>query len=308
MTDIKYSYEQKRLDNVQWSSVSRLSSLPSLPNDGKSPPLKIPLFYLTSVSLNDYEDDIYFVNNTDQTLHFVAPFNLYRNISDAGVKLGDITANNVNRAKLYADDMERLYTNVLPNQGVRIGSTHIMYDSDEMVQWFIHVPFKGIANNNSHYGIWCFNVVEKGGIGQKYPLLWDDFGKPSHMVSCEVMSEQDNMPIDPLVYEERCWVFDNLIESLGVDDAIFVLGINDVLYRYCVGWSAPYNESDIQATDIAHKLQELKPNGAKTIQDIIQTVYDFWFGKGFAKNIPMQACVEIFNLYQAQRTANKSTL
>ena len=304
MTNIKCIFEKKRIDNVQWSGVSRLSSLPSLPNDGKSPPLKIPLFYLTSVSVNDYEDDIYFVNNTDQTLHFVAPFKLYRNLNEAGAKLGDVSVENLDKVKFYADNMESLYTDVLPNQGVRIGSYHIMYDSDELIQHFIHVPFKGL---DTHYGIWRFNVVEKGGIGGSYPLLWDDFSKLSHMVSCDCMSERGDMPIEPSVYEERCWVLDSLIQSLGVTDAIFILAINDVLYRYCVGWSAPYNESDIQAKDIARKLQELKPSDTDAVEEIIQAVYDFWFNEGFAKNIPVEACAEILDLYKTY-IANKNTL
>ena len=315
MTIAKHSFEQNRIDDVQWSGVSRLSSLPPLPNDGKSPPLRTPLFYLTSVSINDYEDDIYFVNNTDQTLHFVAPFKLYRNLNDANAKLGDVSDENLNKVKFYSDDMERLYTDVLPNQGVRIGRTHIIYDSDDLMQWFIHVPFKGL---NTHYGIWRFNVIEKGGIGQTYPLLWDDFSKPSHMVSCDCVSERGDMPIEPSVYEERCWVLDRLIESLGVADAIFVLAINDVLYRYCVGWSAPYNESDIQAKDIARKLQEIKHKGfdgvkevdqvkdVEAVKEIVQAVYDFWFNEGFAKNISMKACAEILDLYQAWM-ANKNT-
>lgn len=305
MTNTKYIFEQKRIDDVQWSGVSRLSSLPSLPNDGKSPPLKIPLFYLTSVSLNDYEDDIYFINNTDQTLHFVAPFKLYRNLNDANAKLGDVSVENLNKVKFYSNDMDRLYTDVLPNQGVRIDRTHIIYDSDYLIQHFIHVPFKGL---DTHYGVWRFNVVEKGVVSQNYPLLWNDFSKPSHMVSCDFSSERADMPIEPSVYEERCWVLDRLTESLGVADAIFVLAINDVLYRYCVGWSAPYNESDIQAKDIAHKLQEIKPNDADSVKEIVQAVYDFWFNEGFAKNISVEACEEIFDLYQAQIIANKGTL
>lgn len=298
MTNKKYTFEQNRIDNIEWSGVSRLSSLPSLPDDGKSLALKIPLFYLRSVSINDYEDDIYFINNTDQTLSFVAPFKLYRNLGDAKAKLGDVSDRNLDKVKFYADDMERLYTKVLPNQGVRIGSYHIMYDSDEMMQWFINVPFKGVANNNSHYGIWRFNVVEKGGIGETYTLLWDDFSAPSHMVGADCVSECADMPIEPSVYEERYWVLDNLIDAVGVADAIFVLAINDVLYRYAVGWSAPYNESDIQAKDIAHKLQESNPKDIAAIKDIIQAVYDFWFNEGFAKNIPVEACEEIFDLYK----------
>ncbi|WP_201555533.1 hypothetical protein [Psychrobacter sp. 72-O-c] len=311
----KYPFEQNRIDDVQWAGVSRLSSLPSLPDDGKSPPLKTPLFYLTSVSINDYEDDIYFINNTDQTLSFVAPFKLYRNLNDANAKLSDTSIENLNKVKFYSNDMEHLYTKVLPNQGVRIGRTHIMYDSDELMQWFIQIPYKGV---DTHYGIWRFNVIEKGGIGQTYPLLWDDFSKPSHMVSCDCLTEKVDMPIEPSVYEERCWVLDRLIESLGVADAIFVLAINDVLYRYCVGWSAPYNESDIQAKDIARKLQEIKLksfDGVKDVDEvkdveavkkIVQAVYDFWFNEGFAKNISIKACAEILDLYQAWM-ANKNT-
>ena len=307
MSNKKYTFEQKRIDNVQWSGVSRLSSLPSLPDDGKSPALKTPLFYLRSVSIDSYEDDIYFINNTDQTLSFVAPFKLYRNLTDAKAKLGDVSDRNLDKVKFYADDMDRLYTKVLPNQGVRIGSYHIMYDSDEMMQWFIDVPYKGVDSHNSDYAVWHFNVVEKGGIGQSYPLLWNDFSKPSHMVSCDCMSERGEMPIEPLVYEERCWVLDRLTESLGVADAIFVLAINDVLYRYCVGWSAPYNESDIQAKDIANKLQELKPSDTDAVKEIIQDVYDFWFNEGFAKNIPVEACAEILDLYKAY-IANRNRL
>ena len=304
MTIAKYSFEQNRIDDIQWAGVSRLSSLLSLLNDGKSPPLKIPLFYLTTVSINDYEDDIYFINNTDQTLHFVAPFKLYRNLDDANAKLGDVSDRNLNKVKFYSDDIDRLYTDVLPNQGVRIDRTHIIYDSDYLIQHFIQVPFKEL---NTHYGIWRFNVVEKGGIGQTYPLLWDDFSKPSHMVSCDYVFERGDMPIEPSVYKERCWVLDSLTQSLGVANAIFVLAINDVLYRYCVGWSAPYNESDIQAKDIARKLQKLKPNDADAVKEIVQAVYDFWFNEGFAKNISMEACTEILDLYKTY-IANKNTL
>lgn len=297
MTNKSQLFEQKRIDNVAWSGVSRLPSLPSLTTDGNSPAMKTPLFYLTTVSVNNYEDDVYFVNNTDETLSFVALFKLYQNVNQAGVTLGDISDSNVHKAKLYANDMDRVYTTVLPNQGVRIGSVHIIYDSDELMQWFIQVPFKGV---DTHYGIWRFNVVEKGGIGESYPLLWEDFGKPSHMVSCHYAAERADMPIEPCVYEERCWVFDGLIESVGVADAIFILAINDVLYRYGVGWNAPYNESDIQAKAIAHKLNALKPKEVGAIKAIIQDVYDFWFGEGFARTVSPQACAEVLALSQAQ--------
>lgn len=59
MTSAKVTFEQNRLDNVEWSGVSRLSSLPSLPHDGQSPAQKTPLFYLMTVSVNTYQEDIY---------------------------------------------------------------------------------------------------------------------------------------------------------------------------------------------------------------------------------------------------------
>ena len=303
MTKLTYQFEQKRIDNMQWSHGAKLSGITALASDEKGRVRKSPLFYLETVSINNYEDDVYFVNNTDDTLSFVAPFRLCRNIDEARAKLGDVSVENVEKVKLYSDDMDCLYTDVLPKQGVRIGSIHIIYDSDALMQWFISVPYKGV---DTHYGIWRFNIVEKGGIGGSYPLLWEDFSKPSHVVSSDCVTERDEMPIEPSLYEERCWVLEQFIEQYGVADAIFILAINDVLYRYCVGWSAPYNESDIQAKDIARKLKEQKPKDAEAVKAIVQAVYDFWFDKGFAKNISMQACAEILSLYQAQITNQKS--
>ncbi|PKH64280.1 hypothetical protein CXF61_12370 [Psychrobacter sp. 4Dc] len=302
MTTLTYQFEQKRLDNFKWSGSSKLSGITALANDEKDRVRKQPLFYLETVSVNSYEDDIYFVNNTNEMLRWVAPFKPYRNIEETRAKLGDTSDENLRKVTLYSDDMDRLYTNVLPNQGVRIGSTHIMYDSDAMMQWFIHVPYKG---PDMHYAIWRFNVVEKGGIRGTYPLLWDDFSKPSHMVSCDCLSERADMPIEASIYEERCAMLDRLIGSFGISNAIFILAINDVLYRYGVGWSAPYSESDIQAQDIAMKLTAQKPENVGVVKAIVQAVYDFWFNEGFSKNISMLACEELLSLYQAQVASQK---
>ena len=303
MTKLMYQFEQKRMDDFQWSSGSKLSGTTALARDEKDRVRKTPLFYLETVSVDSYKDDIYFVNNTDETLRWVAPFKPYRSIEQAGATLGDVSGENLNKVKLYSDDMDRLYTNILSNQGVRIGSVDIIYDSDAMMQWWIHLPYKGL---DTHYAIWRFNVVEKGGIRGNYSLLWDDFSKPSHMVSCDYLFEQADMPIEVSIYEERCAMLERLIGLFGVSNAIFILAINDVLYRYCVGWSAPYSESDIQAQDIAMKLKEQNPEDVKAVKAIVQAVYDFWFNEGFAKNISMQACEEILSLYQAQIASQKS--
>jgi len=100
-------------------------------------------------------------------------------------------------------------------------------------------------------------------------------------------------------------MFERLIGLFGTSNAIFVLAINDVLYRYGIGWSAPYSESDIQAQDIAIKLTEQKPENAEAVKAVAQAVYDFWFNEGFAKNISLQACEEILSLYQAQVASQK---
>lgn len=302
MTILTYQFEQKRLDNFKWSDGSKLSDITALANDEKGRVRKTPLFYLETVSVDNYEDDIYFVNNTDEPLRWVAPFKPYRNITEARAKLGDSSDKNLRKMTLYSDDINSVYQDVLPKQGVRIGSTHIMYDSDVMMQWFVHVPYKG---PDTHYAIWQFNVVEKGGIRGTYPLLWDDFSKPSHMVSCDCLFDQADMPIEVSIYKERCAMLDRLIGSFGVSNAIFILAINDVLYRYGVGWSAPYSESDIQAQDIAMKLIEQKPENAKAVKAVVQAVYDFWFNEGFAKNTSMQACEELLSLYQAQVASQK---
>ena len=301
MTKLTYQFEQKRMDDFQWAGGSKLSGITAQASDEQGRVRKQPLFYLETVSIDSYEDDVYFVNNTDETLRWVAPFKPYRSIEEAGAKLADVSEENLRKVKLYSDDMDSVYQDVLPKQGVRIGSIHIMYDSDAMMQWLIHLPYKGL---DRHYAIWRFNIVEKGGIRGAYPLLWDDFSKPSHMVSCDCLYERADMPIEVSLYEERCVMLERLIGSFGVSNAVFVLAINDVLYRHCVGWSAPYSESDIQAQDIAMKLIEQVPKDSEAVRAIVQAVYDFWFNEGFAKNISMQACKEILSLYQAQ-TANQ---
>ena len=200
------NFEQKRLDNIQYSGVSGLSSLPKAES---MPDTKQPLFYLIPVSVNDYEDDLYFVNNSDETLRFVAPFELYRNKQENGVVFNGILADDIladdplanvanplstdvndtlSRAKLYERDISKLYTEVLPKQAVKIDTTHIIYDSDGLNQWIIHVAYKTPETDDA---IWRFNVVTKGAINQPYPLLWDDYSQPSGIVSSEPLITQE---------------------------------------------------------------------------------------------------------------------
>lgn len=290
--------EQHRIDDMQWSGSSSLSSFPSLRDDGKSPVLKTPLFYLTSVSAGNHEEDLYFVNNTDETLSFVAPFMLYKNVLDARVTFGDISDESMCKFALYADDIDDIYTDVLPKQAVRIDRIHIIYDSDYLLQWIIHLPFR-VAGE---YTTWRFNLVEKGAISRPYPMLWSDFSQPTGAPSTALNKFAD-MPIEPSVYVERCQVLEQLIQNYGANNAQLVIAINDVLYRYCMGWSAPYSESDIQAKEIAAELQYESPTSSDAVKMMIKKVYDLWFGDGFVKDVNDSACMEILEIYQAWHAA-----
>ena len=100
-------------------------------------------------------------------------------------------------------------------------------------------------------------------------------------------------------FRERQALFDGLIAKYSANDALFVMAINDVLYRYRVGWSAPYGESDFQAKDIAVQIIEQAPTEVQAIETLIKAVYTFWFDESFAENVSIDACEEILLIYQA---------
>ena len=76
--------------------------------------------------------------------------------------------------------------------------------------------------------------------------------------------------------------------------------------KKAIGKDNTFSIMDIQAKDIARKLTAQKQKDAEAVKSIIQAVYDFWFGQGFAKNLSMQACEEILCLYQAQIANQKA--
>lgn len=99
-------------------------------------------------------------------------------------------------------------------------------------------------------------------------------------------------------FRERQALFDGLIARHSANDALFVVAINDVLYRYRIGWSAPYSESDIQAKDIAVQIIERALMEVQAIETLIKAVYTFWFDESFAENVSIDACEEILFIYQ----------
>ncbi|WP_201532652.1 hypothetical protein [Psychrobacter ciconiae] len=99
-------------------------------------------------------------------------------------------------------------------------------------------------------------------------------------------------------FRERQLVFDGLIASHSANDVLLVIAINDVIYRYRIGWSAPYSESVTQAKDIAVQIIEQSPMDSQAIQTLIQAVYTFWFDESFAENVSIDACEKILVIYQ----------
>ena len=135
-------FEKKWLDNFQWLAGDKLSGITALANDEKDRVRKQPLFYLETVSVDSYEDDIYFVNNTNETLRWVAPFKPYQNIEQARAKLGDVSDENLRKVTLYSDDIDSLYTE-LPKQGGASAVLRIPWLQWCVMEWFIHLPYKG---------------------------------------------------------------------------------------------------------------------------------------------------------------------
>lgn len=126
-------------------------------------------------------------------------------------------------------------------------------------------------------------------------LRLEDF-QIAHLPLFKLVDEPDLEILE--AFDERQALFDGFIAKFSANDALFVLAINDVLYRYRIGWSAPYNESDIQAKSIAVQIIEQSPMDTKAIQAIIEAVYAFWFGEGFAENVDIEACEEVLRIYQ----------
>jgi hypothetical protein len=247
-----------------------------------------PLFYLTTEPINDYERDVYFVNNTDTTLDFVAPFKLYHSIMETA---GFLNTNSC--PKIYDREIDRLYTKVLPKQALKIDRLHIIYDSDETVQYFINLPY---VNADNKYSIWQFMVLAKGGIGGSYTLLNSDFSHHKYLPTT-VISEMADMPIVPTLYDERCGLLDKYYAEYKTHIAELMLAINDVLYQRAVGVGLGYSETSIEATEIVQKLQATDINDANAVLDITRKVYGKWFSEDIAKRVEMEDAEALYKVY-----------
>lgn len=279
-------FKQKRIDNVQWAGISGLSSLPM---DDKFIKAKTPLFYLNTVSIGNYESDVYFVNNTDETLSFVAPYQLMATDADCP----DIIV----PAKPSALDTALTYTQILPYQGVRIARQHMIYDSDYLNQFIIHT----ISRSSETWGVWRFNVVEKGLINKPCPLLWQDTGKPASVTSAENLVDPKDRPILPLVLPIREALYKQWCETYDSSRARFIVAITDVIYRYDFGvvgcyYNDMWDEFSAEAEHIAEVLIREDASSPDDVLAIMTAVYDAYFGEGICK-VPLLVAEQIYRLW-----------
>ena len=92
-----------------------------------------------------------------------------------------------------------------------------------------------------------------------YSLLGEDFGRPSAYselwLSVWASGYADK---SQRLWRALCNAWEAYLFISYCKCHIRIGVINDVLYRYGIGWSAPYSESDIQAQDIAMNITRAK--------------------------------------------------
>ena len=189
---------QKRINDVQWSGVSNLPQTTSI---------KEPKYYLSVIDAEEkYEEDIYFVNNSEEVLPLVIADWLTDDAYQAMNKLAAINHKNeyataqesiVTLAEAMGVNPKLVYQNVLPYQGVRVATQHMMYSSDGLNQCRISVfanssDGDSAAAHDDHNGatnqVWKFNVVQSG-LFTGDVLLWKDDTVPKSMIAMQVTVE-----------------------------------------------------------------------------------------------------------------------
>ncbi|HCI75537.1 MULTISPECIES: hypothetical protein [unclassified Psychrobacter] len=296
MTNTTNTFGQKRIDNLNWSSGSKLPK--SIQDKVQTKP-KIPLFYLHNESIDNYEDDIYFVNNSDETLSFVAPYELMKRDLDCPEV--------VVAAEPSERDISLTYTDILPKQGVRIDRQHIIYDSDYLNQIIIYTMSRA---SKEMWGIWRLNVCEKGMFSSSYPLLWEEGTKPSHVVSAEKLNDPKDRPILPCVLPIRQQLYQQWAEHYDHASASLMRSITDMIYRYDFGivgcyYNDTWDEYSSEAEQIANMLIKEGADSADEVLAMMTRVYDVSFGAGYTR-IPMDVAERIYGLWLNYKSnANK---
>lgn len=286
MTNTTYAFEPKRIDDMHWSGGAKL--LKSIQDKGQTKP-KIPLFYLHNEAINDYEEDIYFVNNSDETLSFVAPYELMKRDSEnpevvIAVELSE-------RLKAFT------YTDVLPNQGVKIDRQHIIYDGDYLNQIIVYTMSRA---SKEMWGVWRLNVCEKG-LFSSGPLLWEGGAKPLSVVSADKRNDPKDRPILPCVLPIRQQLYQGWADHYDDSCASFMTAITDVIYRYDFGivgcyFNHMWDEYSSEAEQIASRLIKGDADSVDDVLVLMTAVYDSSFGAGYT-TVPKEVAELIYGLW-----------
>lgn len=287
MTNTKNAFEPKRIDDMHWSDISKVSK--SIQDNVQSKQ-KIPLFYLHNESINDYEEAIYFVNNSDEILSFVAPYELMKRDSDNPEIV--ISVEPSERDKVFT------YTDVLPKQGVKIDRQHIIYDSDYLNQIIVYTMSRA---NKGMWGVWRLNVCEKGLFSSSYPLLWEDSTKPSCVVSADKRNDPKDRPILPCVLLIRQQLYQKWADHYDDAYAILMTAITDAIYRYDFGvvgcyYNDNWDEYSIEAELIVNLMIKSGADSVDEVLTIMTAVYDSSFGTGYT-TVPKEVAEHIYGLW-----------
>ena len=115
---------------------------------------RIPAFYLAVQDNKEdhYLSDVYFVNNTDETLDFVSS-------GSGGFQTCDDDVVSVQGQDCF-------YEKVIPGEAVLVESYNIVYDSDYVLELSIEVLSRVLGNLN-------FKELKKGGFDSKV-LMWKE--------------------------------------------------------------------------------------------------------------------------------------
>lgn len=278
--------EQKRIDNRQWSNAVKTADHIGQTAVTKA---KIPLFYLETFPIDGHSHDVYFVNNTDETLSFVAPYELMATDAD----LPGVTV----PAKPSTCDAVLIYTQILPYQGVRIARWHGAYGSDYLNSLVIYTMSRG---SKARWGVWRFEIVQQP-VDKSYPLLWQDMSTPTGVVDVKKLADPKDRPILPLVLPIREALYQQWQAIYNHHHADLIVAVTDVIYRYDFGViGCYYNDMwDEFSSEAEHIVEVLIREGAVSPEDVLAimtTIYDAAFGKGVSK-IPLVVAEQMYHLW-----------
>lgn len=135
------------------------------------------VFYLTSWGGQDYENDVWFVNNSDETLCYVRP-------SSGGFATSD---DDVIPMTQSPDSVE--YRDVKPGEAVKIDAYHIVYDSDFVISFGVGVKSPSLGKRSFSSGFEKGSPPEVGLFWKPLPEEIKDPNKPNELIDPSAVAE-----------------------------------------------------------------------------------------------------------------------